>query len=58
MSDLNTFHKRICVDCNQEIDFIWSHNIYNNNALSQVCFECRELRLNELYSSQNQSQSD
>lgn len=54
MSDLNTFHKRICVDCNQEIDFIWSHNIYNNNALSQVCFECRERRLNELYSSQNQ----
>lgn len=53
MSDLNSTYKRICVDCNQEIDFIWSHNIYNNNTLSQICYDCRERRLNELYQSDN-----
>ena len=50
MKDHNSIKKYNCTSCSNEINFIWSSSIFNNNKFARLCNDCRQNIFNDILS--------
>ena len=58
MKDHNSIKKYNCTSCFNEINFIWSSSIFNNNEFARLCNDCRQNIFNDILSNSSKNNSE